>query len=129
MKKIAVVLLLLVYAGATTGATIHLHYCMNQFVGSSLWHSGKDSKCGKCGMKDKKGGCCKDEHKQAKLTAEHQKTTPAQQFQLFENAGLVPGNDIGSFTAIKRSSILPATHAPLIIAKERRYLLHGVFLI
>ncbi len=129
MKKIAVILLLLVYTGATTGATIHLHYCMNQFVGSSLWHTGKDSKCGKCGMKDKKDGCCKDEHKQAKLTTEHQKVSLAQQFQLFEKIGLLPIADLTSFAATQISSTIPATHAPPIILKERRYLLHGVFLI
>lgn len=129
MKKIAVILLLLVYTGATTGATIHLHYCMNQFVGSSLWHSGKDSKCGKCGMTAKNNGCCKDEHKQAKLTTEHQKATLAQQFQLSENAGLLPFAGLTSFAAIQSSSLLTAIHPPPIIAKERRYLLHGVFLI
>lgn len=51
-------------------ATIHLHYCINEFVGSSLWHGEKDSKCGKCRMTEKKGGCCNDEHKQLKLSAD-----------------------------------------------------------
>lgn len=129
MKKIAVILLVLVYSGATTGATIHLHYCMNQFVGSSLWHSSKDSKCGKCGMKDKKEGCCKDEHKRAKLNTEHQKASPAQQFQILEDGSLPPVAGLTGFAAVQRSSLLPAAHARPIIAKERRYLLHGVFLI
>jgi hypothetical protein len=43
---------------------------MNEFVGWSLWHGEKDKECGKCGMKEKKGGCCKDEHKQVKLSAD-----------------------------------------------------------
>ena len=47
-----------------------MHYCMNEFVGWNLWHSEKDKKCSKCGMKENKGGCCKDEHKQIKLSAD-----------------------------------------------------------
>ncbi len=43
---------------------------MNEFVGWNFMHSDKESECGKCGMKEKKGGCCKDEHKQLKLSAD-----------------------------------------------------------
>jgi hypothetical protein len=43
---------------------------MNEFVGWNLWHGDKENECGKCGMKEKKGGCCKDEHKQIKLSAD-----------------------------------------------------------
>lgn len=129
MKKIAVIVLLLVYAGATTGATIHQHYCMNQFVGSSLWHTGKNSKCGKCGMKATNNGCCKDEHKQAKLTTEHQKASFPQEFQLAKVASLLPFAEAGGCFTKQRSSTALTAHKPRIIAKERRYLLHLVFLI
>ncbi len=47
-----------------------MHYCMNEFVGWNIWHGNKINECGKCGMKEKKGGCCKDEHKQIKISAE-----------------------------------------------------------
>lgn len=73
MKKIVVIFLIFIYGFSTIGATVHLHYCMNELVGWSLWHGAGDSKCGKCGMKEKKGGCCKDEHKQFKLKTDHQK--------------------------------------------------------
>jgi hypothetical protein len=43
---------------------------MNEFIGWNLWHNDKENECGKCGMKDKKGGCCKDEQKQLKLSAD-----------------------------------------------------------
>ena len=69
VKKFAVIVLLIFYSIGTIGATIHLHYCMNRFVGWSLWHS-KESKCSKCGMKEKSNGCCKDEHKQIKLKSD-----------------------------------------------------------
>jgi hypothetical protein len=53
------------------GATLHIHYCMNELVGSSFIQH-EEHKCGKCGMtKKQQGGCCKDEHKTIK-TGDHQ---------------------------------------------------------
>jgi hypothetical protein len=53
------------------GATVHLHYCMGEFMDVSLIHK-EEHKCGKCGMlkTEKDNGCCKDEHKTLKA-AEH----------------------------------------------------------
>ena len=70
MKKIVAILLLIIYRSTAVGATIHLHCYMNEFVGRNLWHGDKENECGKCGMKEKKGGCCKDQHKQLKLSAD-----------------------------------------------------------
>jgi hypothetical protein len=70
VKKIVAILLLVIYGCTSLGATIHMHYCMNEFAGWNLWHGDKEKECGKCGMKEKKGGCCKDEHKQLKLSAD-----------------------------------------------------------
>jgi hypothetical protein len=70
VKKIVVILLLFIYGSTSVGATIHMHYCMNEFIGWNLWHNDKENECGKCGMKNKKEGCCKDEHKQLKLSAD-----------------------------------------------------------
>jgi hypothetical protein len=129
VKKILVILLLLVYGAATMGATIHMHYCMNEFVGSSLWHGGKDKKCGKCGMKEKKGGCCKDEHKQVKLKSEHQKSATVQYIQLLDIPALItPVADFG-FKVTPVSSAFPVSNAPPKIPIERLYMLHCVFLI
>ena len=67
MKKFLTTILALVYLATSTGATIHLHYCMGRLFSWSLVD--KDSKtCGQCGMpksgKDAhclsfKDGCCK----------------------------------------------------------------------
>jgi hypothetical protein len=70
VRKIVAILLFLIYGSTSVGATIHMHYCMNEFVGWNLWHGDKENKCGKCGMKEKKGGCCKDEQKQLKLSTD-----------------------------------------------------------
>ncbi len=65
---------MLAYGFSSIGATVHYHYCMNEFEGWTLLQN-KDNKCSKCGMKEvtKKKGCCKDEQKEFKLKTDHQK--------------------------------------------------------
>jgi hypothetical protein len=129
VKKIAVILLLLIYGFTTFGATIHMHYCMNEFVGWSFWHSDKDNKCGKCGMKEKKGGCCKDEHKQVKLKTGYQKTAVAQYFQLLNKVALITPIADFSFKGTSVSLNFPVSNAPPKIPRERLYVLYCIFLI
>src|SRR5437868_537361 len=71
MKRILVTILSILYMASAMGATVHLHYCMGEFMDASLMHR-DEHKCGKCGMlkTEKDNGCCKDEHKTLK-TAEH----------------------------------------------------------
>ena len=61
MKKILVSILAVFYLTSSVGATVHLHYCMDELINWSLLNS-DGNKCEKCGM-DKDGGCCKDENK------------------------------------------------------------------
>lgn len=129
MKKIVVILLLLIYGSATMGATIHMHYCMNELVGWSLWHGERDKECGKCGMKEKKGGCCKDEHKQVKLKTEHQKSVTAQYVQFLDVPALTTPVADFSFEIKPASLAFPVSNAPPKIPRERLYILHCVFLI
>jgi hypothetical protein len=129
VKKTAVILLLFIYGSATMGATIHLHYCMNSFVGWSLWHSNKGNECGKCGMKEKTGRCCKDEHKQVKLTTEHQKSPVVQSLQLLEAPVFVTPVSEFTFKTTTEIQTLPVSHAPPKISKQRLYILHCIFLI
>ncbi len=65
MKKLIVTILALIYITTSTGATIHLHYCMGQLADWGL-EADKSKTCGSCGMAkndQKKDDCCKDEHK------------------------------------------------------------------
>jgi hypothetical protein len=65
MKKIAVVILALLYITTTTGANLNLHYCMGELADWGLGSS-KSKTCGFCGMEkgdEKDNGCCKDEQK------------------------------------------------------------------
>ena len=70
MKKIIVAILAFLYLGISSGIAMEIHYCMGKKAGVELYGSDND-KCGKCGMKEKKTGCCNDEHKFYKLNDSH----------------------------------------------------------
>ena len=112
------------------GATVHMHYCMNEFVGWSLFHN-KDQICGKCGMEEKdNSGCCKDEHKHFKLKVDHQKADVIQFINLVTTPALsVPVIDFSFQSAINIAENYPACHAPPDIHRDRLYILHCIFLI
>jgi hypothetical protein len=70
MKKILVGILTVVYMVVSSGIAMEIHYCMGKKAGQDFYGTYND-KCGKCGMKGKKGGCCNDEHKFVKLEDSH----------------------------------------------------------
>jgi hypothetical protein len=92
MKKFIVFILAVLYLGLSTGATVHMHYCMGKLVGSALWHSAsKEDKCSNCGMSKSKKKCCKDEHKQLQIDKDQRLNEPVpQQLQLM--VALMPVN-------------------------------------
>lgn len=49
MKKFLVAILALLYLTTSTGATVHMHYCMGKLIDWGFTHSKKDS-CENCGM-------------------------------------------------------------------------------
>jgi hypothetical protein len=121
---------MLIYGSATIGATVHLHYCMDEFVGWSLFHS-NDDKCGKCGMEEKdKDGCCKDEHKQLKLKTDHQKAAVAQSINLVTAAVLFePVIDFNFQSIVRLNESYPTCHAPPDNGNINFHVLYCVFLI
>ncbi|MEI2749767.1 MAG: hypothetical protein V9E88_13540 [Ferruginibacter sp.] len=65
MKKLITAILAVLYLGTSSGASIHMHYCMGKLADWGLSHN-KSKTCGNCGMEkadEKDNGCCKDEHK------------------------------------------------------------------
>jgi hypothetical protein len=72
MKKLAVVILAILYLGTASGATVNIHYCMGKFVEWGFGHSTTD-KCSSCGMLKNisKKNCCQDENKLIKLDGDH----------------------------------------------------------
>ena len=78
MKRIACLLLLLLYLVTTTGTTLHSHYCMGEMVNSSLWVD-NEKLCSKCGMQKggiEDDGCCKDDKQWIKID-DNQRTSTA----------------------------------------------------
>lgn len=70
MKKIYIGILAIVYMAVSSGIAMEIHYCMGKKAGVEFYGSSSD-RCGKCGMKDTKTGCCHDEHKFYKLNDSH----------------------------------------------------------
>lgn len=121
---------MLIYGSATMGATVHLHYCMEEFVGWSLFH-GNDDTCGKCGMKEsEKEGCCKDEHKHFKLKVDHQKSGANVMLAMaLTPATINPLPDFDFQPYIKITESYSHCHAPPDIGITKLHVLHCVFLI
>lgn len=132
LKKLATILLLILYTTGTIGATVHMHYCMGKLVSWGITNTTKAA-CGKCGMKQKteQKGCCKDEHKTIKVKAEHQKgdTTNVTAPLLYSTLHTT------QYTMYTQPSV-PASitvtnyyHPPPQALHTRLYVLYGVFLI
>jgi hypothetical protein len=63
MKKLITFIVAILYLVTSTGATVHLHYCMGNLKSWGIGYD--DSKfCSNCGMKksDATKDCCKDDH-------------------------------------------------------------------
>jgi hypothetical protein len=127
VKKIAVILLLVLYSASTIGATINMHYCMNKFAGYSFKEIKKE-KCPKCGMKNT--GCCKDEKKQIKLNLDQQKTdlNIGTHFQpiILQNTYCI-ARDKNSFGFQKQGWY--CTHAPPLLSHINAQAFFATFLI
>ena len=63
-------ILTVVYLTVSSGIAMEIHYCMGKQAGVEFYASDND-KCGRCGMTEKKKGCCHDEHKFVKLADSH----------------------------------------------------------
>jgi hypothetical protein len=54
----------------SSGIAMDIHYCMGKRAGIDFYKTEND-RCGRCGMKEKKKGCCHDEIKFHKLEDSH----------------------------------------------------------
>ncbi len=113
MKKVLVTILAFTYLAVSSGATIHLHYCMGRLVG---WDLGEHNKkqCDNCGMEKKENkGCCRDEHKTLQIEKD-QKVTEAT-FQFIAHTPAVLTVTYADLPPVPVSSMTmgnAATHAP-----------------
>jgi hypothetical protein len=131
VKKLVAIFFLVMYGFASMGATVHTHYCMGEYVGTTLVQN-KDSKCGKCGMKEdaKKKGCCKDEHKEYKLKTDQQKSIIANFTYAILSPILITPTSNYNFSVLKRDKFTYANfYPPPNIQHIKLHVLYGVFLI
>ncbi len=68
-----------------SGVALDIHYCMGKRAGVDLYESGSD-KCGRCGMKEQKKGCCHDEYQFHKLEDSHKNVSNNISFEAGEFA-------------------------------------------
>jgi hypothetical protein len=118
MKKFIVVILAFLYICTSTGATVHMHYCMGKLAGWDLEQ--KDAKaCSKCGMEEsgkKDNGCCKDKHTFIKSTIDQKVTESALQVMQLMAVALpvsfieIPINNFPTVTEEKLVNRTPPLH-------------------
>ena len=71
MRKFIATILAILYLLTSTGATIHVHYCMGKLKSIGFWHSNsKKDACPTCVMANKKG-CCEDNHQIVKIDEQY----------------------------------------------------------
>lgn len=132
VKKAIVILLLVLYSASTIGATIHMHYCMNQFAGWSF-KAAKKEKCAKCGMTNT--GCCKDEKKEIKLSidqqmASHQVLNHHYTIIKDPSSFLICNKDHFTFQNSKASKLrITYLHAPPLLLRQHTQATLSQFLI
>ncbi|BAV09774.1 hypothetical protein SAMN05421788_1011207 [Filimonas lacunae] len=129
MKKLVVAILAVLYLGVSSGATLHLHFCMGKLLGVSLVDN-DSHKCGKCGMKKSAApgkSCCKDEHKLVKLEKDH----TASAFIELMQAPVVyqPVHQYhAGITAIAEQPVLfPSPHSPPLASEVPLFVRNCVF--
>ncbi len=108
MKKILLSIVTILYMGMSSGIAMDVHYCMGKMAGVDFYTTSND-KCSRCGMKEKKGGCCNDEHKFYKLSDSHKNVVNNLHFYT------------GDICIIDNSSMLnrqPGIYEPVIVNSD-----------
>lgn len=129
MKKFLLFILSIVYLTASTGATIHMHYCMDKLVSVNFQDDG--SECISCGMSNQKdNGCCKDEHKQIKVDKEQTPSTYDYEASNAFAQEYVSGYSlVPQFIYSSRAISYPISHAPPGSGKVAVFIRNCTFLI
>jgi len=126
MKKLIVCILAILYMGSSTGATIHMHYCMGKLVDRGLWHGKKATTCNKCSAKENsrscKKKCCREVHKLVKLDQDQKAAESA--FQLVALTSSAPDHfyDLPQVRIATLTQEFPVTHAPPRSSKVQPYI-------
>jgi hypothetical protein len=129
MKKLFVAISAFLYITASTGITVHMHYCMGKQESRGLVKN-HASKCGKCGMIETEKGCCKDENKFFKNDSDQKTAGSVFQLMPLVTVTLLPSFveiNAGCFAAVTKD--YPVIHTPPRTDGVAVYIRNCVFLI
>ena len=110
----------------SSGIAMEIHYCMGKKAGIDFYQS-ENEDCSRCGMKEKKGGCCSDEHKFFKLKDFHKNVANDIHFS---NVDLALQTDYPVYSwqaVVEQPSCTPNNHSPPINTGPSACILHCVF--
>lgn len=130
MKKIAVIILTVIYFAVGSGVIVNTHYCMNRFASADFGFAASQQECGKCGMhKDKSQGCCHDEVKLVKIEDDQNKSLQlAFDFTAVKAITTIPSLFIAtSFYNDNEEGSHHTDHSPPILNQQDTYLQNRVF--
>ncbi|MEC5146339.1 hypothetical protein [Chitinophaga sp. 212800010-3] len=137
MQKILALILALLYISSSTGATVHMHYCMGRLVDVNWGHDKGKPACGKCGTthdqkkncgKPCKKQCCKDEHKTIKLTKDQKIAENTKHvMQLAAMTLPVAYMELPRVPVKVLAEAFPASNAPPPGSKVHTYILNCIF--
>ncbi len=132
MKKVIVTILSILYLASTTGASLHMHFCMGKLADWNIGQN-KSETCSKCGMDksdEKLNGCCKDEHKFFKnVTDQKISETGFQLIKLFAAVLPVTFFEITLACILSATEENPVSHAPPRSSGVAVYIRNCIFLI
>jgi hypothetical protein len=115
MKNVLAAIIAILYISTSTGAAIHMHYCMGKLADWSLAKNTSKT-CGGCGMdksSKKVNGCCTDETKFFKNNTD-QKTGEATLLVQREVVSIIPVSffELPAINVSLVSLEFPVSHAP-----------------
>jgi len=126
MKKIIVAILAVLYLGVSSGATVHLHYCMGKLMSWSFIDS-KDDRCADCGMKKNGKNCCTEENKLIKASDDQKASDIAYQLAQFSAVANHHYPELPSLPIASVTEQNPLSHAPPRTGKVALYLRNCIF--
>lgn len=130
MKRLLIFILAFSYLVTTTGADMHLHFCMGKLAGWSFWAEDEKTACDKCGMEkeERPDGCCKDESKWMKIQDDQKVADQAFSFAKLSPAAHLHFPVYNAPTPLSATAGLhPQSHAPPRGGKVESYILNCTF--
>jgi len=114
------------YMLVSSGIAMEIHYCMGKRAGVEFYHTEND-KCSRCGMTEKKNGCCHDEHQFHKLNDFHKNVSNDISFEApFEIVELSFPHYNWQLAALPEAELIN-NHSPPDYLPPPATILHGVF--